>query len=177
MRRRAPRSQPPPAGQDAANGLAGDVAALHRARLFADIPPAGLRPLAAAAQRCTFPTGAALMTPGEPSDLLHVLVDGRVRVEQALPEVSNVPVRLAELGPGDVVGEMGVLDHAPRSATVTALEDTHTLGLGPDLLAATALQYPTVTTALLRILSERLRSTNDLVARLSRRPQAWHGPW
>jgi CRP-like cAMP-binding protein len=77
---------------------------------------------------------------------------------------------LAELGAGDVIGEMGLLDNAPRSATVTALEDTETLELHATVMALVVMQYPQVAAALLRILSRRLRSADELADALARRP-------
>jgi CRP-like cAMP-binding protein len=77
---------------------------------------------------------------------------------------------LAELGPNDVVGEMGLLDNAPRSATVAALEDTETLEIHATVMALVLMDYPQVAAALLRTLSRRLRSADELAADLARRP-------
>ena len=56
-----------------------------------------------------FRPGGSLMRQGEPADCLYVILRGRVRVECSHPSFST-PVVLAELGEGEVVGEMGVLD-------------------------------------------------------------------
>jgi CRP-like cAMP-binding protein len=71
---------------------------------------------------------------------------------------------LAQLGPGEIVGEMGVLDGAPRSATVIAIEDTEAVELGAPTVTETILQHPDVSLELLRMLSRRLRSTDELAA-------------
>jgi CRP-like cAMP-binding protein len=65
---------------------------------------------------------------------------------------------------------MGLLDGGPRSATVTATEDTETLELHSTVMAVVVMQYPQVAAALLRTLSRRLRSADELADALARRP-------
>ncbi len=122
----------------------------------------GLEYLATLGQWKTFESGDALMRQHEPSESLHIIVEGKVRVERADPLLSG-PVILAELGPGEVVGEMGVLDSEPRSATVTAVDQTRTFELDTPGLTLVILRYPEVAVALLRVLSQRLRSTDELM--------------
>lgn len=153
------------------------VEALAGVEAFRDLPPEALARLAEGARRCVYAPGSVLMCQGDPADCVHVIVRGRVRVEQAMPALQVEPVLLGELGPGEVVGEMGVLDDGQRSATVTAQEETETLALGADLLAAVLVQYPRVSAALLRLMSRRLRSTNELVQRLLEKRRDWLGPW
>jgi CRP-like cAMP-binding protein len=62
---------------------------------------------------------------------------------------------------------MGLLDESPRTATVTALKDTETIELDGAALARAIVEYPEVTTALIRVLSQRLRCTDELVEYLS----------
>jgi CRP/FNR family cyclic AMP-dependent transcriptional regulator len=107
------------------------------------------------------------MRQGDDADVLQVILSGRVRVERSAG-AGSAPIVLAELGANDVVGEMGVLDGGPRTATVTALEETRTLELHRTLLTVVLIQYPDIAADLLRTLSLRLRSTNELVDALAR---------
>lgn len=75
-----------------------------------------------------FAAGAVLIRQGDISDCIHVIISGRVRVERSHPNETD-PLLLAELGPGEVVGEIGIATGAPRSATVIAIEDTETVEL------------------------------------------------
>ena len=134
--------------------------------LFRSIPSDGLDALAERGRPRRFAKGDVLMRQGEPSDVLHVIQRGRVRVERVLPD--EPVVILAELDATEVVGEMGLLDNAPRSATVTAITDTETLELDASVVAAVIVQYPDVATALLRTLSRRLRSADELAEHLAR---------
>ncbi len=136
--------------------------------LFKELPEQGLQTLAERGRPRHFATGEMIMRQGDTSDALHVITRGRVRVEREQP--GDTPLVLAELGAGDVVGEMGLLDSAPRSATVTAIEATETLELHAALVALVVMQYPQVAAALLRVLSHRLRSADELADALASRP-------
>ena len=109
-----------------------------------------------------------MMQQGEVSDCMHIILSGRVLIERVHPALPQ-PILLANIGPGDIVGEMGLLDGEPRSATVTAAEDTQTLELSSAALAQALLEAPEVSAALLRTLSQRLRTTDALVAEAIRR--------
>ena len=136
--------------------------------LFKELPEPGLQMLAERGRPRHFATGEVIMRQGDASDALYVITSGRVRVER--DQAAETPLVLAELGAGDVIGEMGLLDGGPRSATVTAIEDTETLEIHATVLAVVVMQYPQITTALLRTLSRRLRSADELADQLARRP-------
>lgn len=136
--------------------------------LFKELPEPGLQTLAERGRPKHFATGDVIMRQGDASDTLHVITRGRVRVGR--DQAGEAPLVLAELGVGDVVGEMGLLDKAPRSATVTALEATETLELHATVVALVLMQHPQVAAALLRTLSRRLRTADELADALARRP-------
>jgi CRP/FNR family cyclic AMP-dependent transcriptional regulator len=141
------------------------VSALTQTELFRGIPLPALERLAALGRRQTFATGAALMRQGDASEALHVILRGRVRVERYQQSRAE-PQVLAEFLPGEIVGEMGVLDNAPRSATVVALDETETLGLTAGALAVVFSQYPSAAGAMMRTLTQRLRDADEVVDEL-----------
>lgn len=101
---------------------------------------------------------------GELTDELYVLLNGRVDVLRGDGQV------LRSLGRGDVVGEMGLVRHRPRSADAVVAEETEYLVLDAAFLDRIQRRYPriaaTVFLNLTRILSDRLESvTNQLGAR------------
>lgn len=132
------------------------------------IPVDGLYQLLGQARKRTFGTGSDLMRQGDVSDCMYVIVRGRVRVERTHPALT-VPLMLAELGRGEVVGEMGILDRRPRSATVKALEPTEALEVTAEAIAQALEQYPAASRGLLGLLTRRLRSTDELVEEMARR--------
>jgi CRP-like cAMP-binding protein len=111
-------------------------------------------------ERKLFLEGATLMEQGAASDCLYVLLKGLVRVDR---EVEGQSILLAQLGAGDVVGEMGVFIGAPRSATVTALDDLETLQLDAASLKTTFEENAAVLLAIMRLVSERAQTTDELV--------------
>ena len=141
---------------------------LFGAALFKGLPDGTLSALAIRGRTRYFPADAVLMEQGEVSNCMHIIVSGRVLIERSHPALPQ-PVLLANIGPGEVVGEMGLFDGQPRSATVTAAEATETLELGAAVVAQTLLEAPEVATALLSILSQRLRTTDALVAEAIRK--------
>jgi CRP-like cAMP-binding protein len=141
---------------------------LSQVPIFRDLPPDALARLIEQSRVRTFDAGEHLMRQGEASECMHVVLRGRVQVERSHHNLQE-PIVLAELGAGDVVGEMGILDGEPRSATVRALEETTTLEIGQDTLAQLVLKFSSVSSSLLRLLSRRLRTTDELVEELLRR--------
>ena len=70
---------------------------------------------------------------------------------------------ISVLGDGDIVGEMGLIDGLPRSATVTALEDCTISVLSPEVFNSLAQHNPQALMPILKVLSTRLRATLKLV--------------
>jgi len=139
--------------------------ALSQADMFEGIPLDGLARLARSGIKRTFAAGSVLMRQGDVSETMYVILRGRVQVDRSHPQLSE-PITLAVLGPGEVVGEMGLLDREPRSATVMVVEDLEAMELDDLALAQTILQYPEVSTSLLHLLSRRLRNADELSAEL-----------
>ena len=135
------------------------------AEAFAEIPVDAIARFAAVGRRRLFASGSALMRQGEESDAMFVILSGSVRVVRMHPDLRE-PFVLATLGPGEVVGEMGALDGARRSATVTAIDDTMVMALDAQTVARMVLENPELYGRLVRVLSKRLRSTDELAAEM-----------
>ena len=75
--------------------------------------------------------GEAVVTQGEPADRFYLIESGAFTVSQLQAQGSE-PVILRQLGPDEVFGELGLLNEAPRSATVTATADGLLLALDRD---------------------------------------------
>jgi CRP-like cAMP-binding protein len=100
-----------------------DATQLKRIPLFADASDEELKQVAAFAQSKEIPTGEIVVSEGAYSRELLAIEDGTA-------EVTREGERLAELGPGDVFGEAGMLDDEMRSATVTATSRLKVISLG-----------------------------------------------
>jgi CRP-like cAMP-binding protein len=94
---------------------------LRQAELFEGLPPEELQAIAALCQARTFQSGEIITTQGETGDELFVVCQGFVEV--TLTNQGGEPRTVVQLGPGQIVGEMSLVDRGPRSATVRALTD------------------------------------------------------
>jgi glutaminase len=112
--------------------------------------------------------GDVLVREGDPSDALLLLSSGRAAVE--VLDENGDRLRVAELYPGVVIGELGLLEEAPRSATVVALEPVRLFVLTrPQLMQVRRvdhLAYSRMVEQLMTGLAERLRETTREVASL-----------
>jgi len=90
-----------------------DVSALKSIPLFADVPEEALAKVATFATLESAAEGKTIIREGGFSNDFYVIDDGTVKVEREGDH-------LADLGPGDVFGEQGLLEKHERSATVTA---------------------------------------------------------
>ena len=67
---------------------------------------------------------------------------------------------MAEFGPGSYFGELAMIDRQPRSATVTAAEELHTLSLASISIRPVLREHPEISFKMLEKLAARLRATD-----------------
>ena len=122
-----------------------------------------------------FPAGTTFIKEGDAGDngFMALLVDGEVLVERITVSRTE-PVTIRVLEAGSLVGEMGLVDHEPRSASCTASTDAWCAILTREAVENMMLVHPQVAARLLLGVSaniaERLRDTNrqlKLYARLA----------
>ena len=104
-----------------------------------------------------FPRGAVLMYEGEPGERVMILEEGRVKVTRIEPGGHETMLSIRD--PGDVVGEVSLIDERPRLATVTALERVRALVIASSVFRAHLERTPRVAVALLEVEMRRLRET------------------
>jgi len=110
-----------------ADALASRVAVVERLSLVAGAPQLVVEQLAGTSEVCPLPAGVDVVVQGAPAHAFYAVMEGRVAVRRDGSEV-------ARLGPGDHFGERGLLDRAPRNATVTTTEPSTLLRLEGDVL-------------------------------------------
>jgi len=91
--------------------------------ILGDLNDADVAWLVEAGERLTLPAGSLVIRSGEPVDSLYIVTDGALEV--LLPGGR----RIAELGPGDILGEMSLIEKRPPTASVRALEETRVLAV------------------------------------------------
>ena len=114
--------------------------------------------------------GEVIARQDEAADSMHFILRGRVGIIVKLEDGRSVRVR--SLGPGTTIGEMGLLSHRVRSATIEAEVPTILYELTVDAYERIKNEYPDVTNALLNyvvaIMSERLSFANRVIGILQR---------
>ena len=90
-----------------------DESLLKKIPLFAEVPDEDLRKVATFATTEEFTEGATVVKEGAYSNHFYAIQEGTVKVERG-------GEHLADLGPGDVFGEQGLLERQERSASVVA---------------------------------------------------------
>ncbi len=124
-----------------ADVLASRVAVIERLPIAAGASLVVLEQLASASQTCPLPEGVDIVVQGAPAHAFYVVIDGSVLVHRDGEEV-------ARLGPGDWFGERGLLENAPRNASVTTVEQSTVLRLEGEALLDALLSAPTVRSAI-----------------------------
>jgi CRP/FNR family cyclic AMP-dependent transcriptional regulator len=130
---------------------------LGRLPLFENCTRRELGQIAAIMTEAERPEGAYLTREGRDGGLMFILVDGSARV------VANGRT-LGRLGPGDVLGELSLIDGQARSASVVATAPVRVLQLAADDFRRLTSTSPKFVKALLRSLSARVRQMEKLTA-------------
>ncbi len=137
------------------------VMSLKAVSLFGQVPDDTLAALSACLDEVELCAGDTLFEKGDPGDTLYVVVAGQLRAKDG-NRTLNV------LAAGDVLGEMAVLDGEPRSATITADEDSLLLCLDGETLYDLMDCYSPVARGIIHVLLQRLRARMADTARLRR---------
>lgn len=130
---------------------------LKGAPIFDRINGEDLAPLARIAEVQAYAPGEIIVKEGEPGHSLFILVRGTASVEHKGHTITT-------LGPGDVVGEMAVLDSEPRSATVRATSEAEALRIGSEEFYEILHEQIDIAEGVIRVLSRRVRQLNGEIA-------------
>ena len=125
---------------------------------FSDLPDALLEKVCGETQQIDIPEGTLIIEEGSHSEEMYIVVDGELVVTKH--SGGGKEVELGRIGPGDVVGEIALLDDAPRTATVSALVDTHAIRV-PVSAFEDLLSDSRVVRRMFRTVTSRLRGIED----------------
>lgn len=124
--------------------------------LFSGFSTKELRDVAKATVALTLDSGKEFVTQGEVGREAFIIVDGHA-------DVVRNGTTIAQLGPGGVVGELSLLDHGPRTASVVAAGPLTVLVLGPREFSGLLDEVPTLTHKILAYLASRVRELDSQV--------------
>jgi CRP/FNR family transcriptional regulator, cyclic AMP receptor protein len=98
--------------------------------------------------------GDVLFEQGDAGDAMFAVVEGRV-------ELSREGHVIEDVGPGGILGEMALIDPAPRTATAIARTPARVVAVDEKHFTYLVQEHPTFAMQVLRVMAERLRRTNE----------------
>jgi CRP/FNR family transcriptional regulator len=138
---------------------------LRRVPVFAGLTDEDLAKVAEVTVQRRFGAGEVVFREGDDSNTCYVVRSGKVRAIRAHSD--GRAIALANFSAGDIFGELAMFDNESRSATVETLEATEVIAiLGSDMRRLMR-EYPEITIRLNAALVQKLRATNERLARQS----------
>ncbi len=134
------------------------MVALDASKLFRNLSPAEHETLRKIAREHSYHQGAVIFKEGDNGDGIYIVKDGEVEISATVSQ--NVSRVFAKLGPGEMFGEMAVIELKPRSATATATTKTEAYFIPRDEMLWLLEKSPVLALELLRDISQRLRDFN-----------------
>lgn len=128
---------------------------LKKIPLFSGLSEAELDLLADATSRRAFARGMIIFHKDSPGQTLYIIESGKVRI--FILSESGQEISINVYGPGEVFGEMALLDSLPRSAGAVVLEDAVTLTLHRDDFLRLIREHPEMAMSIMKVLSRRVR--------------------
>jgi CRP-like cAMP-binding protein len=137
------------------------AAALRRVPLFGSLSADQIAGLTRMTRRQRFDRDEVVFYQGDPGDTFYVILSGQVKVSVSSPDGQEAI--LVMMDAGESFGEFALLDDQPRSATIQATRPTEVLALRKDDFRRILRQTPDIALALLKVMTKRLRDTDQLV--------------
>jgi CRP-like cAMP-binding protein len=138
---------------------------LQRVPLFSKLSRGDLEQISRVAVARNYPRGVRVFHEGDTSDACYIVRSGDLRVTREHPD--GRAIALATLGPGDIFGELAMLDGEARSASVETLSECELLALPAGDVRRMLQSSSEITVKLVVALTRRLREANERIARQS----------
>ena len=142
-----------------------DATTLGAIALFRGLAPDDLSRLNQLLQRTTIPANSNLMSLGQPGEVAYIVLAGTVKIHVEQSDGRDVVVALR--GPGEIVGELSLVDDIPRSASVISLEPCTLLWIARTTFQECLRTMPLMALNLVQILARRLRVATTQVQLLT----------
>ena len=133
-----------------------------RVPLFANLSPGDIKQVAAIAEEVSFSNGDILVQQGEVGDVMFIIVSGEVRV---IASKDQKEVELARRKAGEFIGEMALISKEPRSATVAAVGNVHTICINQKNFESLLRDRPDASLAVIQVLCKRLKEADQKMHR------------
>jgi len=141
------------------------TAVLKAVPLFTSFPEDQLRMLTTVVTRRSLPRSTTVMASGDPTDSLYIVLSGRLKV--MMSDAEGKEVILSILTAGEFFGEMGLIDDAPRSASVVSIEPCELLSIAKRDFKKCLAENFEMAQAVMRGLVRRLRDADRKIGSLA----------
>jgi len=141
------------------------VELLKSVPLFADLEAGELERFSRVAVPRSFPAGTRVFHEGDSSDACYIVKEGSFRVTRE--HTDGRAITLATLGPGEIFGELAMLDGDKRSASAEAVTDGELLALPAADVRGLLARHPEIALKLVAGLVRRLRAANVRLSKQS----------
>ena len=128
------------------------------AGLFRELDPKELQALRDIAEERFFSAGTRIFSENDPGDGVYVIQDGLVEIAHLVGDQAHCV--FSKFGPGEIFGEMAVIEDRPRSATTTAVKETRVYFIPRVQMIELLRRSPALSLKLLQEVSRRLRDFN-----------------
>lgn len=143
-------------------GAADDpIGVLRAIPLFASLGPDDLAKIAGLLIERKFPRDAVIFEEGSLGEYMYLVLDGQVKCTKMSDDGREKILEM--FGPGDFFGDMSLIDHAPRSASIKTTEACVLLALSRHDFLNLLLENPGVSMAVITELSRRLRDADEQI--------------
>ena len=140
---------------------------LEKIELFSGISKQALNELASLLKEVSFQRNSIVISQGDRTRSLFMITSGRMKVFATDEEGSQTIFTFLE--PGSFFGELSLLDDAPRSASVIAVEDSRALSLSHQNFTTFLDRHPEICPFLFKALTTRIRNMDETICTLTSR--------
>ena len=102
----------------------------------------------------TFTSGQVVFNAGDPGDVMFAVVEGRI-------ELTRGGTVIEDVGPGGIIGELALIDSAPRSASATARASARVASVDHKYFTYLGQEHPTFALQVMTVMAARLRKANE----------------
>jgi CRP-like cAMP-binding protein len=141
------------------------IALLRHVRLFAGLSEADLEAIAEVSVSRRYQAGEVVFREGDGGDTCYIVRSGLARAVRQHSDGRSIT--LSHFGPGDIFGELAMFDEEPRSATVDVIDALEAVAIPGRDMQRLMREYPEIAVKLNTALAQRLRATNERLARQS----------
>jgi CRP/FNR family transcriptional regulator len=141
------------------------IALLRHVRVFAGLSEEDLTAIAEVSVSRRYESGEVVFREGDGGDTCYIVRSGLARAVRQHSDGRSIT--LAHFGAGDIFGELAMFDEEPRSATVDVIDEVEVVAIPGRDMQRLMREYPEIAVKLNAALAQRLRATNERLARQS----------